>query len=97
MVKMDEEKVKSIIEEGRDNYEVVFCLDCEKYFYEPLMEAFGDDVEEILSYLDKLDEETLDFISGCFEYIYGKFMTDEVWNALEKLEEKIAGAKENNE
>ena len=46
-------------------------------------------MEEILAYLNEMDVDDLDEIEGCFEYIYGKFMTDEVWEALERLEEKI--------
>ena len=53
------------------------------------MEAFGDNVNEILDYLDEIDVDDLDVIAGCFEDIYGKFMTDEVWDRLEKLENKI--------
>ncbi len=69
-------------------------MDVDKYFLEPLTEALGDDIDAILKYLDSMDVETLDYISGCFEFIYGKFTTDEVWDALEKLEEKIDRAKE---
>jgi pyruvate/oxaloacetate carboxyltransferase len=60
---------------------------------EPLMKAFGDDVNEILDYLNEMDIDDLDEISGIFEDIYGKFMTEEVWNALEALEKKIEDAK----
>ena len=46
-------------------------------------------MDEILAYLNEMDVDDLDEISGCFEDIYGKFMTEEVWDALEKLEVKI--------
>lgn len=36
-----------------------------------------------------MDVDDLETISGIFEDIYGKFMTDEVWDALEALEEKL--------
>ncbi len=61
----------------------------ERDFFMPIMEALGEDVDEILAYLDEMDVDDLDTISGCFEDIYGKFMTEEVWDALEKLEDKI--------
>lgn len=61
----------------------------ERDFFAPIMEAFGDDIDEILAYLNEMDVDDLDTISGCFEDIYGKFMTEEVWDALEKLENKI--------
>lgn len=65
-------------------------VDVEKHLINPLMEAFGEDVNEILSYLAGMSEEDLKVISGCFEDIYRKFQTDDVFNALEDLESKIA-------
>lgn len=65
-------------------------MDIEKHLINPLMEAFGEDVDAILSYLDKMEVEALREISGCFESIYRKFMTDDVYNALGELENKIA-------
>jgi len=56
----------------------------------PLMEAFGEDADAILSYLDKMEPGDLKVVSGCFESIYRKFMTDDVYNALGELEDKIA-------
>ena len=65
-------------------------MDIVKHLIDPLMEAFGEDVDAILSYLDKMEVEVLREISGCFESIYRKFTTDEVYNALGELEDKIA-------
>lgn len=64
-------------------------IDVEKYLIYPVMEAFGDDVNEILSYLNEMKIEDLEIITGCFEEIYGKFMTDDVYDALDELEDKI--------
>ena len=64
-------------------------VDIDKHFINPLMEALGDDVDQILEYLDGMDVDDLDEIEGCFPEIYGKFMTEEVDEALGKLEEKI--------
>lgn len=87
---MDMNKIEELVErlrtgDGWDLYEI----DSEKYFVKPFMEAFGDDVSEILAYLGKMDVDDLDEIKGIFENIYGRFMTDEVYNALGNLEEKI--------
>lgn len=65
-------------------------MDIEQHLITPLMELFGEDITEILEYLESLDEESLLAISGCFEDIYRKFTTDDVWNALDALEQKIA-------
>lgn len=87
MILVDKEKVKHIIDWWRKTD--TQGLDSEKYFFNPLMAAFGDNVDEILKFLNELDIDDLDYISGCFENIYGKFMTEDVWDALGALEEKI--------
>jgi len=87
---VDTNRIKELIDWCETGDGMFLCsMDWDKYLGMPLMEAFGDDVEEILAYLDEMDVDDLDTISGCFEDIYGKFTTDEVWDALEKLEEKI--------
>lgn len=85
---VDKKEVEDIIK-WWDTLENTQGLDFDKFVIQPIMEAFGDDVDEILAYLDEMDVDDLDTISGCFEDIYGKFMTEEVWDALEKLENKI--------
>lgn len=85
---VDKNEVESLVK-WWDELEDTQGLDFTKLVIFPLMEAFGDDVDEILAYLNEMDVDDLDEIEGIFEDIYGKFMTDEVWEALEKLEEKI--------
>ena len=87
MTDMDEERIKSLIKwwEETDTQ----GMDVTRYLFAPLMEAFGDDIDEILEYFNSMDVDDLDTISGCFEDIYEKFMTDEVYDALGKLKEKI--------
>ena len=53
------------------------------------MNALGDNIEEILSYLDSLHACDLEVISGCFENIYTKFMNEDVYTALGNLENKL--------
>lgn len=87
---MDTNRIEELVEWFRTHDALVLCdANIDKYFVNPLMEAFGDDVDEILAYLNEMDVDDLDEIEGIFEEIYGKFMTEEVWDALEKLEEKI--------
>ncbi len=64
--------------------------DFSEYVIEPLMTALGEDIDEILAYLNGMAPEDLQIISGSFEDIYRKFTTDEVYKALEELESKIA-------
>ena len=64
-------------------------MDIDKYLFSKLMNAFGNDIEEILSFLDTLPVCDLEIVSGCFENIYAKFMTEEVYTALEVLEKKL--------
>lgn len=88
--KIDANRIEKLIKWVRTHDGRVLCdVDIDKYFINPLMEALGDDVDQILEYLDGMDVDDMDEIEGCFPEIYGKFMTEEVWEALEKLEEKI--------
>ena len=65
-------------------------MDIEKYLLSKVMNAFGNaDVAEIIAFLDSLPVSNLSIISGCFEIIYAKYMTEDVYEALGKLEEKI--------
>ena len=84
---MDKEKIRSLIDWWRRTD--TQGVDSQEYFFNPLIEALGDNVDEIIKFLNELDVEDLDYILGCFEDIYDKFMTDDVWDALERLEEKI--------
>ncbi len=88
--KVDTDRIAELIKWVQTEDGMLLCdVDIDKYFINPLMEALGDDVNQILGYLDGMDVDDLDEIEGCFPEIYGKFMTEEVWEALEKLEEKI--------
>jgi hypothetical protein len=90
---VDVKKVEKEITWWKEFANEHYGADFDDYVVEPLMEAFGDDVNEILDYLNEMDIDDLDEISGIFEDIYGKFMTEEVWNALEALEKKMEDAK----
>ncbi len=63
-------------------------MDVDKYLINPVMDALGEDIDSILEYLSRMEIEDLVVISGCFEDIYRKFTTDEVWDTLEELEQK---------
>lgn len=63
-------------------------MDIEKYLLTPVMDALGEDIDEIFEFLNSMEPEDLLVISGCFENIYRKFTTEEVWNKLEVLEIK---------
>lgn len=65
-------------------------MDIDKYLISKVMNAFENaDVVEILSFLDSLPVCDLLVISGCFEDIYAKFMTEDVYVALGNLEDKL--------
>lgn len=85
---MDEKRIESLIQWWREAD--TQGMDSMKHLITPLMEAFGEDAAAILAYLEKMEVEDLREISGCFESIYRKFMTDDVYNALGELEDKIA-------
>ena len=64
-------------------------MDSEKYFYTPLLALLGEEEDTVLNRLDCMSQSDLETISGCFEDVYRKFMTEKVWNALEELEKKL--------
>lgn len=87
---VDTKSIKPVIDRMKEKDHIYVDIDAE--FIDPVMSALGDDVDDIISYLDGLDNESLDAISGCFEHIYDKFMSDNVWDALERLAKKIGSS-----
>ncbi len=85
---MDESRIEGLIKWWRETD--TQGVDAGEHLIDPLMEALGEDADAILAYLDKMALEDLKVVSGCFESIYRRFMTDEVYEALGKLEDKIA-------
>lgn len=85
---VDAKEVKSLLAWWRDID--TNGMDAADFLYPKIMDALGSDVDEILAFLDTLDTDDLYYISGIFEDIYGMRTTDEVWDALERLEAKIA-------
>lgn len=88
VIDMDQNRIASLIKWWKETD--TQGMDIIKYLINPLMTAFGDNEDEILSYLNEVEPEDLEIISGCFEEIYKKFPTDEVYKALGELEAKIA-------
>ena len=84
---MNKQRISEILK-IENNPDTVY-VDIDSEFIEPVLEALGDDIEEILEYLNEMPVEDLGLISGCFEYIYGRFMTDDVYDALGELERKV--------
>ena len=84
---MNKEEIIQLINWWRDTD--TQGMDIEKHLISKVMNALGNDIEEILSFLDALPVCDLEIISGCFEFIYDKFMTEEVYSTLGILENKI--------
>ena len=88
----DINRINELIHERKTFWKENDCLDrChifdEKYI-QPMLEALGDDEEEIKAFLIDCSKEDLLYMSEFFESIYGKFMNDEMWQFLENLEQK---------
>lgn len=60
----------------------------EKEYLNPILEALGDDEEEIKQFLRECNEEDLSYLCGIFEYIYEKFMNDDMYDFLDEMEIK---------
>lgn len=84
---MDKNRIESLIKWWRETD--TQGVDIVKHLINPLMEAFGDDESEIIAYLNQMEPEDLEVISGSFEDIYRKFPSDEMYDALGELEDKM--------
>ena len=69
------------------------CLDrChifDERYVKPMLEAIGDDEEEIKEFLVECSREDLIYMSEFFESIYGRFMNEEMWKFLEEMEQRM--------
>lgn len=94
VIRVDETKANEIIDWWM-NCENRSYMNVQKDFFDPLMTALGDDKDKALAYLANLDAKKLWEVSGCFEDIYRKWTTDDVWDKLEELENKIKNSATN--
>ena len=83
---VDSKKVLSLISWYRKNGSVP---DMDENFFYPILDALGDNENEIKIYLDSMNIKDLDCISGVFEDIYGKFLNDDMFAFLGMLRKKI--------
>ena len=60
----------------------------EKEYLNPMLEALGDDEEEIKQFLRECNEEDLSYLCGIFEYIYEKFLNEDMYDFLDEMEVK---------
>ena len=69
------------------------CLDrChifDERYVKPMLEAIGDDEEEIKEFLVECSREDLNYMSEFFESIYGRFMNEEMWKFLEEIKQRM--------
>lgn len=84
---MDKNRIESLIKWWKETD--TQGVDIVKHLINPLMEAFGDDESEIIAYLNQMEPEDIEVISGSFEDIYRKFPSDEMYDALGELEDKM--------
>ncbi|NLG05585.1 MAG: hypothetical protein GX567_17440 [Clostridia bacterium] len=55
----------------------------------PLLEIYDGDLAGIMTFLESISVDDLEIVSGCFEDIYRKWTTYDVWVALGRLEDKV--------
>ncbi len=89
---IDVERLKKLLNERKTFWAKNDCLDrCsifEEQYEQPVKDALGDDEEEIKAFILDCDGDDLLYISEFFEYIYGKFTNDEMWDFLDEMEVK---------
>jgi len=85
--------INKLLQERKSFWKKNDCLDrChifdEKYV-EPMLEAFGNNEEEIKKFLRNCSNEDLVYMSEFFEDIYERFNNEDMWQFLGELEKKI--------
>ena len=85
--------INKLLQERKSFWKKNDCLDrChifdEKYV-EPMLEAIGNNEEEIKKFLRNCSNEDLVYMSEFFEDIYERFNNEDMWQFLDELEKKI--------
>ena len=86
-------EINKLLHERKTFWKENDCLDrChifdEKYI-KPMLEALGDDEEEIKEFLRNCCKEDLVYMSEFFENIYERFNNEDMWQFLEEMEQRI--------
>lgn len=85
--------INKLLQERKSFWKKNECLDrChifdEKYV-EPMLEAIGNNEEEIKKFLRNCSNEDLVYMSEFFEDIYDRFNNEDMWQFLEEMEQRI--------
>lgn len=59
--------------------------DIEKKYWIPLLNALGDDENEIIGYLNELDDDTASWFSEIYEEVVSKFPSKEMEEVFHKI------------
>lgn len=70
------------------NPEATDCPIYEEKYIEPLINALGNDEEEVKNFLKNCGDEDLYWLSEIFEEIYEKFPNDDMYDFLDEMEIK---------
>lgn len=88
----DIKRINELLHERKTFWKENDCLDkChifDERYIKLMLEALGDDEEEIKEFLRDCSKENLVYMSEFFENIYGKFTNDEMWDFLTEIENK---------
>ena len=89
MAELNEKEIQKIIKDlkyaGENDLMNNYDIDID--FFDPLMDAFGDEEEVVKEYIRNMTDEDRDEIAGCRENIYGKFMNEDMWEFLDIFEQ----------
>ena len=80
---IDFERIKEIIEERKKAH--INDPDIEKKYWIPLLNALGDDENEIIEYLNELDDDTVSWFSEIYEEVVSKFPSKEMEEIFHKI------------
>lgn len=88
---IDKKKIEKLLKDRKTFWSGQGMTDIPEYdeqYTEPLVEALGDDEEEIKQFLRECNKEDLLYMSEIFEHIYEKFLNDDMYDFLDEMEIK---------
>lgn len=80
---VNKKKIQKIISERKKAH--INDPDIEEKYWLPLLNALGEDEDDIIDYLDSLDDDIASWFSEIYEDVIEKFPSEEMEEAFHKI------------
>ena len=82
---VDNQKISKIISERKKAH--INDPDIENKYWIPMIEALGDNENDVIKYLSTIDDETFSWISEIYEEIVSKFPSKDMENVFKRVKQ----------